>query len=151
MITFFSQQKLIRVPAFINAMHSMNFRAELIPSKLNQDQSAVEVDWIDRLNTVVKKHISDSRLTVSFLSKELYLSRRQLQRRVYRIYGLTPSMFIREQKFSLAQKLLVTHQVKSVKSAAHAVGYKDVAHFSEQFKIRFGRLPSSFIEKNKKC
>ena len=83
---------------------------------------------------------------MDFLGEKMYSSRRQIQRRLKKIVGLTPKEYIKEIRLFEARKLLESGQAQSVKATAYNVGFTDVQYFSSQFKERFGKVPSSYLE-----
>jgi AraC-like DNA-binding protein len=59
--------------------------------------------------------------------------------------GLTPNQYLQEILFNHARQLLEQRRVSSVKAAAAAIGIQTTQYFSEQFKTRFGKLPSDYL------
>ncbi|MFK7773527.1 MAG: ATP-binding protein [Saprospiraceae bacterium] len=102
--------------------------------------------WLENLEKVILEFLSDSRFNMDFLGDQMSMSRRQLQRKVKKLVGLTPKEYINEVRLHEARKLLETGKVKMVKSAAFKVGYTDPQYFSAQFKDRFGKVPSAYLE-----
>jgi AraC-like DNA-binding protein len=83
---------------------------------------------------------------MGYIADLMHLSRRQMQRRLKMLVGLSPNDYVREIRLHKARKLLEHHKIKTVKELAEAVGYTDPAYFSRLYKMRFGRLPSSSIQ-----
>ena len=71
--------------------------------------------------------------------------RRQLERRVKALTGLTPHKYVLEIRLSLAREALEQGVHPAVKAVAYKVGFKDADHFARQYKQRFGRTPSSYF------
>jgi transcriptional regulator GlxA family with amidase domain len=67
-------------------------------------------------------------------------SLRTLERHFQRNYGVTVSHWMRELRLGQAYKCL--QQGKSVKEVAYDHGYKQMSHFSREFKSQFGVSPS---------
>lgn len=67
-------------------------------------------------------------------------SLRTLERHFQKHYGTTVSAWLRELRLKQAYSLLQTG--KSVKEVAFEHGYKQVSHFSREFKAHFGISPS---------
>ena len=74
-----------------------------------------------------------------------HLSSRQLGRKIKSLTGLSTSAYIREARFTVARRQLEAGQVQTVKEAAYNVGLKDLQTFTQQFKKRFGKLPSEYL------
>lgn len=79
------------------------------------------------------------------LTELLFLSRRQLQRRIKQLTGLSPKQYIQEARMLEARQLLENRSKSSVKAVSFSVGIQDVKYFSQQFKKRFGKLPSTYL------
>ena len=86
-----------------------------------------------------------SRSEVDTMADAMAISRRQLFRRVKKLTGLTPNAYIQEARYRRARLLLENQSFPSVKAIAYEVGMKDVRYFSQQFRSRFGKLPSAYF------
>lgn len=102
-------------------------------------------EWLKRLEHVSKKFIGDTTFGIERLSDEMALSPRQLFRKVRQLTGMTPKKYIQELRFQKARQLLETKTYSSVKAVSFAIGMKDVKYFSQRFKARFGKHPSSYL------
>ena len=89
--------------------------------------------------------LSDFDFTLERLSGEIYLSPRQIRRRLKKITGLSFSQYLREARFREARRLLESKKVKTIKKLAYEIGMKDVKYFSQQFKQHFGKSPSEYL------
>ena len=103
------------------------------------------IKWLEDLEKLVKQHQKDSTFNVERLTELLFISRRQLQRRIKQLTGLSPNQYIQESRLQAARALLETQSKSSVKAIAFEVGIKDVKYFSQQYKKRFGKLPSGYF------
>jgi transcriptional regulator GlxA family with amidase domain len=74
------------------------------------------------------------------LAEVCQTSLRTLERHFQKHYGVTVSEWLRELRLKQAYSLLQTG--KSVKEVAFEHGYKQVSHFSREFKSHFGVSPS---------
>ena len=104
-----------------------------------------DVEWLENLETQVLTHLGDVDFNLNLLSQYIFLSPRQIRRRLKLLTGLTFSEYLQEIRFRLARQLLEKKEVNSIKNLAFLVGMKDVAYFSKQFKKLYGRLPSSYL------
>ena len=71
------------------------------------------------------------------------ISLRTLERHFQKNYGVTVSLWLRELRLGKAYQALQAG--KSVKEAAYDQGYKQVSHFSREFKNHFGVSPSFLL------
>jgi len=58
-------------------------------------------------------------------------------------FGSSPQDWLNEQRLIRAGKLL--KQLRSVKSVAFPLGFKQVSHFSREFKFQYGIAPATFL------
>ena len=75
------------------------------------------------------------------------ISLRTLERHFQKNYGVTVSAWLRELRLEKARQGL--RQGKSVKEVAYEQGYKQVSHFSREFKNHFGLSPSFLLGNNR--
>ena len=104
-----------------------------------------DLEWLTELEDVVLQQLGDFNLTADMIARKMLMSRTQLFRKIKKLTGLTVNQYIQEMRFQEARKLLEDHIHRSVKSVALTVGFKHVKNFSQRFKDRFGRLPSSYF------
>jgi len=107
--------------------------------------SIQDVEWLKALEQITQAYFQDATFNVERLTELLFLSRRQLQRRIKQLTGLSPNQYIQEARMSEARQLLENRSKSSVKAVSFSVGIRDVKYFSQQFKKRFGKLPSSYL------
>lgn len=104
-----------------------------------------DLEWLVELEDVILQQLGDFHLTADMVARKMLMSRTQLFRKIKKLTGLTVNQYIQEMRFQEARKLLEDHKHRSVKSVALTVGFKHVKNFSQRFKDRFGRLPSSYF------
>lgn len=107
--------------------------------------SEEDQEFLRQLEKYAEELISSPNLNLDYLCENLYLSRRQLQRRIRSLTGLAPNAYLKETRLVKARSLLENRTTSSVKATALAVGMKDVDYFSKIFRERFGKLPSSYL------
>jgi DNA-binding response OmpR family regulator len=90
------------------------------------------------------EHISDPRLSVEFLSRQVGMSRSSLYSKVLEITGETPVEFIRSFKLDRAAVLLEKSEL-TIAEAAYQTGFSTPNYFARAFKARFNILPSEYI------
>lgn len=77
------------------------------------------------------------------MAKEMNISRRQLQRYTQRFFGLSPQEWLNQERLLAAAALL--KQYRCVKLVAFNLGFKQVSHFSREFKSHYGLCPVSYL------
>ena len=91
-------------------------------------------------------HNSD--FNTELLAQELFVSRRQLHRKLLAITGQGPGEFIRILRLKKAAQMLIENKL-SVTQIAYEVGFESPAQFTRAFKKHFNCLPSEFSHKHK--
>lgn len=110
------------------------------PPPLSQETQA----WLEQLENAVQKGIQNFNFNTEALAQEMALSRRQLNRKIKKLTGLTTGEYIREIRLQTARYLLETRKYDSVKAVAYSVGWKTLDYFTKQFRERFGKNPSDY-------
>jgi ligand-binding sensor domain-containing protein/signal transduction histidine kinase/DNA-binding response OmpR family regulator len=102
-----------------------------------------------KINDIVRKMISDPKLNVETLGREVGMSRMQLYRRIKEITGFTAVEYIRDIRLTEAANLLRQDKL-SIKEIAGLTGFADIDYFRNQFKRKFGVTPSMFVDNERK-
>lgn len=85
------------------------------------------------------------------LAKKVGVCERQLQRYTKIHFGQSPQKWLDEQRLLFAAELLRDGPAfGSVKRVAFDLGYKQLSHFSRNFKSRYGIPPTEFIVSRRK-
>jgi len=77
------------------------------------------------------------------IAREFQVSERQLQRYTKQAFGKTPQQLVKEQRLSKALQLLIAE--RCVKTVAFSLGFKQVSHFSREFRRTYGLSPSQYV------
>ena len=97
--------------------------------------------FIERINSVLMKHIKDETFSVKELAFHLGLSRIHLHRKIKSLLDQTPSEYIKKYRLHQSLELLQTTDL-NISEIAYNVGFKDPGYFSKVFFKSFGLLPS---------
>ena len=92
---------------------------------------------------LIEKNMANADFSVEEMSRELYLSRVALYKKVRTLTGKTPVELIRSIRLKRAVQLLEKSRF-TVAEIAYEVGYNDPKYFSRHFKAEFGMLPSAY-------
>lgn len=106
--------------------------------------SLEDQEWLAQLELATLKQVGNSSFNTDALADILAISRRQLFRKIKSLTGLTPNQYIQEVRLQRARRLLEQQAFSTVKAIAFNVGLKDVRYFSQQYRQRFGKLPSEY-------
>jgi len=80
------------------------------------------------------------------LSKRLEVTPRQLRRYTNARFGRSPQDWLNEQRLYRAGQML--KKCRMVKTVAFQLGFKQVSHFSREFKLQYGISPTEFLAWN---
>ena len=98
--------------------------------------------FVERVHEVIAEHMERSSFGVDDLASEVFLSRRQLSRKLVALTGDSPGQIIRRARLARAAELLTDGH--TVQMAAAAVGYRSATHFSQAFREEYGMPPSEW-------
>jgi AraC-like DNA-binding protein len=97
-------------------------------------------DWID----IARK----AGFKIRRVAKILRVSQKQLRRNTQRLFKLNPLQWMKKLRLEAAAKLLI--KLNSVTIAAERLGFKQLSHFSREFKLFHGITPRQFLTPNQK-
>ena len=80
------------------------------------------------------------------LAEQCHLSKRQLQRRIKKITGLSPKKYQHEVAMQKARELLEAGSPGNVKAVALSVGIYQTYRFVRFYEARFGKHPQEYFE-----
>ena len=115
----------------------------------NQTTDLINEDdkkWIEKLKSTIYNSLGETTLQVEDLASSVFLSSRQMSRKVKSITGLTPARMVREVQLNKARKILEEQTSTSVNDLAFQCGFEHPTTFSKLFKKRFGKSPSEYLK-----
>jgi signal transduction histidine kinase/ligand-binding sensor domain-containing protein/DNA-binding response OmpR family regulator len=113
-------------------------------NKLNRTDN----EFLERTLALVEKNLDKTNFGTNQLSKELFVSRTQLHRKIISITGQPPGELIRTTKLKHAAKLLIEGKL-SVTQIAYEIGFSSPAQFTRAFSKQFNCVPSEYSSKIK--
>ncbi len=106
----------------------------------------VDKEFMEKLTSLIEKNLNRKGFNTEILAEEMFISRRQLHRKLVGLTGLPPGEFIRTIKLKKAARLLIENN-HSITQIAYDVGFESPAQFTRAFKKQFNCLPSEFSRK----
>ncbi|HWB26800.1 MAG TPA: two-component regulator propeller domain-containing protein [Chitinophagaceae bacterium] len=97
---------------------------------------------------IVEKNLSNPGFSVEALSRELYMSRVAVYKKIFILTGKSPIDFIRSIRLERAAQLLYKSDM-SIAEVAYEVGFNNPKYFSKFFKAEFNIVPSEYAHKKK--
>ncbi|WP_147322001.1 hybrid sensor histidine kinase/response regulator transcription factor [Mucilaginibacter conchicola] len=105
--------------------------------------SAPDESFLDKLNSVIFKHIQDTELDVEQVANFMNMSKPTLYRKVKAISNLTINELINITRLKAAARLLEEADYKIYEVAA-MVGYSSQSHLGRNFLKQFGTTPTEY-------
>lgn len=99
--------------------------------------------FIKRLYRVVDAHYQDENFNITELVKLMFLSERQIQRKIKMVFNLSPSKFIYH--YRVYKSISLLHDGKPVAVVAYEVGFNSSNYFSRCFKKVIDKSPTEYI------
>lgn len=102
--------------------------------------------FINQALQVIERNMEDPDFNVTHLSKQLFMSRVAVYKKIVQLTGKSPMDFIRSIKMQKAVQLLRDSDL-TIAEIAYETGFNSPKIFSRLFKKEFNTLPSAFIGK----
>jgi AraC-like DNA-binding protein len=122
-----------------------NIQKESPSSSLHIHQMAYEIaEKIKQVarNTIFYDKYGSERAGIDDIAKEVGISTSHCNRIFRTVYGMSPRHYLSELKLKEAKRLLSTDL--QIEHISKLLGYRDISHFSQQFKRWTGQPPSRF-------
>jgi len=108
----------------------------------------VDEKFLQQALEVVEKNIDNTEFSVEDFSRDMFMNRVTLYRKILSITGKTPIEFIRSIRLKRAARLLEKSGM-SVAEIAYEVGFSNPKNFTKAFKEEFKVLPSQYVGNKK--
>ncbi|MBL7764235.1 MAG: response regulator, partial [Chitinophagaceae bacterium] len=121
-----------------------NFQKQLEVNPGEITVTPVDEQFMKNALAAVEKNMDNPEFTVEELSRELFLSRVALYKKLLSLTGKTPIEFIRVLRMKRGAQLLEKTD-KTVAEVAYEVGFNNPKNFAKYFKEEFNILPSQYM------
>lgn len=125
-----------RVKDFFSSYPQQNLKKTDIPLE--------DEKFLVRLNSTILAHIDDPALDVDILSRNLFISRPTLYRKIKSLLDLTPNDLINTTRLKKSAELLLMRRY-TINEISIMVGFSSASHFGRNFMKQFGISPSAYI------
>lgn len=105
--------------------------------------STLDKKFKDKLEAIVAQHIGDNNFNVDRLAELLCLGRTTVYNRTKSIMGVSPNIYIQNERLRIAAKLLLEGEY-TVSEISEKVGFSDSTYFYKCFKNKYGIAPSKY-------
>jgi signal transduction histidine kinase/DNA-binding response OmpR family regulator len=104
-----------------------------------------DTELIAKVGEIIEQNMDNPDFKLNDLPEKVYLSERQLRRKIKLITGLSPKKFQQEIQLLKARKLLEEGVYTNVKAVVISVGMQNTTRFSKLYVQRFGKHPTSYF------
>lgn len=112
------------------------------PVDLLAESNPKEGRFLQKVNAVISDKMSDEQFDANALSTALSMSRAQLLRRLKKITGLSPGLYIKSIRLQKAKEMLEADV--TVSDAAFENGFGTLSNFTKVFREKYGITPSQW-------
>ena len=113
-------------------------------SRTKEYLSSSERQFLLPVMDYLKENMFDPGLQISALAEKAGVSETYLRRIFKKKYGLSPAIFITQERMRQAKELLESREDMTIQAVALQVGYRDPLYFSRTFRKHFGIAPSEY-------
>ncbi|MCK7588952.1 response regulator [Subsaxibacter sp. CAU 1640] len=132
-------QQLIEVRRKLQERYSK----ELVLKPVDITITPADEKFIQRLEQVLEKELSNSEYTIDDFAKAVGMSRMQLHRKLKSLFGVSATEFIRNERIKAAAILIEKGGI-NISEIGYAVGFTDMSYFAKCFKDIYGVTPSNY-------
>lgn len=140
----FNQEELqVRLKSLIETRRKLQARYQTLSPQTPAPEPDMEMEdaFLRKVRAIIEENLSDSKLDVVTVARELTMSRVQFYRKIKALTNKSPSVFIRRVRLQNALHLLKTTDL-NISEIAYDTGFSDPAYFTKTFREEFGATPS---------
>ena len=104
-----------------------------------------DVTWLKEVQAHIWDQVEDETFNITNLADQFHLSRRQFQRRIKKMTGLSPKQYQHEISLQKARQLLEQSAYANVSAVAYASGIRNPSRFAQMYYQRFGKKPGDYF------
>lgn len=108
--------------------------------------SALDEQFLNRVNAVVEKYFSDPTFDVDLFASELFVSRSQLYKKLKVITDLSANDYINVYRLKKSVEL-IKQGTMQISEIAYSIGFNDPKYFSRIFKKYYKCSPSEYLSR----
>jgi signal transduction histidine kinase/CheY-like chemotaxis protein/AraC-like DNA-binding protein len=122
------------------------YSQELVLRPVDIVINSQEEKFIERLQKILDKNLSNSDYSAEDFAAEIGMSRMQLHRKLKSLLGVSSTEFLRNERLKVGAELLKKGN-GNISEIAYSVGFNDVSYFSKCFKEMYQCTPTEYIER----
>ena len=147
---FDSEELMLRVEKLLEQRRLLREKysnALLDESVEKVDTTAADQKFMSQLHQILQANMSDTGLGSAFVADKLFVSQRQLNRKVKMLTNVDTATYIREFRILFAKQMLKNTD-SSITDIYMQCGFDSPSYFSKMFKQSTGMTPTEYRKKN---
>jgi DNA-binding response OmpR family regulator len=108
--------------------------------------SALDQRFMTQFTHVISAHLANADIELDDISRLLHLSKKQLQRKIKALTGLSPMEYLRHHR--IAQACTLLQQGRTITDVCYSVGFSSQSYFSTCFKQQLGDTPRNWQQRH---
>ncbi|MFZ4798204.1 MAG: response regulator transcription factor [Bacteroidia bacterium] len=137
---FITAELIYKIKNLTNLVQSQITNIITKPVKVKFDSN--DHQFLDKLRTVIDKHIDSNFLKTCVLAVDLNMSHSAIHKKIKKITDKSTNQYIREYRLEKSKQMIEANYA-SISEIAFAVGFTSVSYFSKSYKNYFGYNPSN--------
>lgn len=147
---FDNEELAVRIRNLIEQRKNLRekFSKEINVQPAGLVSNILDKEFMKKVYEHINQNLGNPNYDTDHLANELFISRRQLHRKLQALTGHSPGEFMRTLRMKQAAKMLLEKRF-SITQIAYEVGFGSPAQFTRAFKKHFDCLPSELNDKYK--
>ena len=148
---FNSEELMIRVEKMLEQREVLRgkYSKALLDESVEQiDTTAADQKFMSQLHQILQANMSDTGLGSTLVAEKMFISQRQLNRKVKMLTNVDTATYIREFRILFAKQMLKNTD-SSVTDIYIQCGFESPSYFSKIFKQSVGMTPTEYRKKNR--
>jgi YesN/AraC family two-component response regulator len=155
---FLVDELLVRIKNLLwnvqqRSIYEIEEKVEVASESIEEEEEAVPVPqvsendlhWIKEVEEIALEEADDPDFGVEEIAQKVGMSRRNLQRRLKSITGLSPGQYLKEIRLQMAKDILERGVYLTIAEVAYATGFTTPYYFSQIYEKRFGKKVSAYF------
>ncbi len=141
---FDTEELKIRIKNLVETRKKLQekfIKGEFTPHRTDKHFGVLDQNFINKINSVIEKHLSEESFSIEEMGKEVSMSRSQVHRKLTALTGKSPSLYMRSLRLARARELII-NRTANISEIAYSVGFSSPAYFTRCFKEEYGIPPS---------
>jgi len=148
---FSSEELMLRVEKLIEQRQVLRdkYSKALLDDSVEQiDTSAADQKFMSQLHQILQANMGDTALGSTLVAEKMFISQRQLNRKVKMLTNVDTATYIREFRIIFAKQMLKNTD-SSITDIYIQCGFESPSYFSKIFKQSVGMTPTEYRKKNR--